>query len=291
MTDSERDAPTWEEKDARYFMEKLTGATVTQADFNGHPPGMPDWKVEYRDGALGWIEVIRATEQDSEHLLIRLAKDGEWDHAPGNWSWSIVVDDARQLSLLRPISQAALRLIEAQGDVNFQSTDWFLTSTDNAIEKFRSNPPRQITVRPDARHDDGYSYINWAAYPGPSTIETSGEHVSDLLDLEIATPNLQRHIAKLERQAGDERHLYIRAEQSDLGNSLWMAGVFDREMVPTRTPTVPATISHLWLVDLFSLRFFIWERTTGWHYIDSHEEKEVVLPGLVPLDLPHAATR
>jgi hypothetical protein len=145
--------------------------------------------------------------------------------------------------------------------------------------------PYQIACEPSAHED-----LQWPVYessfvmtgypgqlardltdPGAMVVPVAGGGVLDesLSGFAVAlreafkSPHVESHFEKLAGADADERHLFIPLQGSALPFSVSSELVFE-ETLPPDPPSLPDSVTHLWLAPAGSQRVLLWSRAEGW---------------------------
>lgn len=253
--------------------ERVTGATARAWDVKGRN-GAVDAYLDYSDGRMGAFEVTRAaTDESALKLNSLLGREGFKWALPGAWWWTVSVADVRDLCRARECFAKVVLLCENAGVCrpNFLfSTD--IESLDEDLRWLVEDSSVILCGYPDIPAvEDGrrrWAMVSPDAPGGLVDDSLSGLHA--VLEDALSGGHLLRHVEKLRRATGDERHLFIIVHESDLRFDVTSGLMFGRS-VPAGLAWKPDGISHLWLAPVFSNRVLL-SASSGWSQAFPYDE-------------------
>jgi hypothetical protein len=237
---------------AFHYVPLLTGTRLEHWDTDGRQ-GAVDALLHYPDGRVASLEVTSAAAEGRRQLY-RLLNDHAVLPNPGEWTWSITIDDPRDFPELLNRYRALIVKSEAMG----------ITRPDHAYRQaFAGDHDFEWAVRASVTlsgspelpklRADGHEYplyVTQGGSGGAVDEELAGfeQAVVDLLALE----HVQKRVAKLERDGRNEQHLFVLADESALPFPVAYALMARPELSPPGVPPLPVRLTHLWLLVTFT---------------------------------------
>jgi hypothetical protein len=256
-----------DEQTACRIAERALGAVATPNDVRPHQAAV-DAFLEYPDGRRAAFEVTRlATDGGASNQLDHLlSRDRYGWPLPGKWQWIVEIGDPRDLPRLRRVFDRIVLLCE-EAEVTHPR---LLSSAevDADVRWLTHASSVEMRGRPTVPAVDGHRRRRALLIP-PMRAAFEDESFSELeeaLAAAFGRTLIQRHVAKLERTAADERHLFIVIGVYDLPFSLFLALGFG-DNLPSGAPALPTGLTHLWLAPVYGHRVLIGS-AAGWAEAD-----------------------
>lgn len=220
----------------------------------------PDFRLSYEDGRIGWGEV--GWHEDPElramwSLTFRKENHQQIDLPPGSGLWAVsLVKGASIRGLYRELPGLIARLVnQGQNRLeivgNWPRSDLAETARCLGIEyidKSRASPDAAIFFMPGSG----------------GTVPTDPNVIVDWVSAVLADNDYADTTKKLLDREADERHVFLMSgSRTDFGVDERLRRI--SEGVPSRPPTVPDGITHVWVVSQFGAApAGLWTRERGW---------------------------
>jgi hypothetical protein len=232
---------------------------------SGHEP---DFRIDYRDGRCAIGEVGWHEDQHWRAIWEATLKRGEIPQVvelpTGSGLWSVGLTlDARIWRIYKQLPQLIVDLV-GSGASN--------------LDIYETWPPGDFA---DRARDLGIKHLSQVEgdsdraifFPPGSggVVPTDPDAITDWLDTVLVSDVAYRDTTrKVLERAADERHVFL------LAGSATPWGVEERlrrldVSLPSRAPSVPSNITHVWAVSSFRTRLgVLWERNRGWSTFEAH---------------------
>ncbi|TSD65686.1 hypothetical protein [Aeromicrobium piscarium] len=237
---------------------RLLGGGVT-AEPNDHSgrQGAVDFLLHYPDGGDAAMEVTSAAAEGMRQLYSLLDATQTLPN-PGEWTWSATIDHPRDLPDLIERCGRIIEYCEANGiewpsyayDHRFMNPDvaWLIGSTaamhgspDLPKWDAEKNRERPLFLTPGGR--------------GGGVNESLSKFAGAIDDV-VAQGHVQKRVKKLGRSGLDEQHLFILADDTALPFDV-IYGLMRGTVTPPTAPTLPGTVTHLWVLVTMTPRVFL----------------------------------
>lgn len=254
-------------------LRALTGAQVEHADVKNAPPRTVDGVLHFPDGRTGVVEVTRLAETDSMHLERLMEKTGRKLPAPGEWSWSVEIDE---LSEWRPLLQnyeEVVAALEAHGVYAMDDLPEELVETSDALRWALETPVQFDPLRPAS----GMPHRNPAVISLRSSAvavwDAHSDPIGESIRHALSSSHVQRKLEKLLEAQSDERHLFLIVDRGGLTEAAQFE-LYEPEEIPSTDPLAPSGISHIWVTNGWGSTILVWQKIVGW--------KQRLLPSATP---------
>jgi len=226
----------------------ILGARLEEYDHSGRQ-GAVDALLHYPDGRIAALEVTSVAAPGRRQLHALLNANRTLPN-PGTWTWSATIDDPRDLPELRERIERIIVASEARG----------IRQPERAYEMaFGGDPDFAWLIRssvtlwgspdlPKIRQSDGAERPLYVT-PGGSggVMDENLSNFAKAIAEVVAETHVQKRIAKLARDARDEQHLFLVADDSALPFDVFYALV-SRDTTPPGAPVLPGDVTHLWIL-------------------------------------------
>ncbi len=217
------------------------------------------------DVTFGAVEVTAAA--DSAYVELWKIVDGNmpWQDSGLAGGWKVYVRPgrkARNIKSLRAKLPPALQALEhagrtvlhrhaPAGDLLHEAMqDLGVTWAYQAPTDF----PGSIYVMPDLPADRASTFM-----------ADTGDALAAWIDAVMADPDQAHNLRKLAASAAPEKHLFLLVPAIVTTAPMPVTDVLMRGITPTRPPTLPAAVTHLWVTsDWRAGNGFRWDPTDGW---------------------------
>lgn len=266
------------EQMAARVVARLTGEEVTLQDDNS-VEGMPDIRIDYKDGRIGYVEVTTDIDQGYAEMTSTLrAKGGGLPRVLATPElhrvWFLVLSRPVRYDRLDRELPVLLDHLEKAGVTPhvFNGLQDLAESGNAGLRQLSGFGVADITSRPRAvtngELEPGRVLMYPAGASGPAMVEESA-FVDWINDLLVSEP-LESKRSKLARTLASERHLFVGISYT----TRW-AGFLplaaDQTIAPRTAPSLPDEITHLWLLNFQTPgRCLVWYPELGWRDAQRH---------------------
>lgn len=248
-----------DESAARKVVEARLGVQLRFADTTGGVDYVFEWA-----GAPSALEVTRLTDRrEKEGMKVWANRYSVRETHLLRHSWWVVTEGHPQYSTVYELIVPALQELELHQLQEYSSQmDWWLEHSPtlrDAVQRLRS---ARVS---DARH------ISTKGEVRQVLLSPSGGWVSDgpngaLEELENFLASASDVLEKLRSSAAHERHAWIWTD-TDTPGRVRRPLESTEWGLPTRAPSLPDEITHLWVVDEQTGNGWTWFRVEGWSTI------------------------
>lgn len=263
---------------AARIVARLTGEETTLQDDNS-APAMPDIRVDYADGRVGYVEV--ATDIDTQYAqMVSLLRE-----RGGGIPRKLAAPDLNRIWYLTLSGRTNL----ARLDHRVGGLLAALAAADATVEYPQRALQMAVSSNADIRalHELGVVGLSWSPvkqaegeaevglvqmYPagtgGPAEVDWDSflEWINKLVSSKRFVPKCN----KLLRIKADERHLFIGTSYSTSWAG-FVALTFDCATLPQASPRLPEGITHLWIFNVqCPERCLVWSAEHGWRDTMKH---------------------
>lgn len=217
------------------------------------------------DGRLAALEITAHGPKGVLGTDSVLAQTGNHWPAPGEWWWSIQVGSFRDIPELRDRYVRIAQLCESRGVVRPEDLRWRGPKpVDPDIAWLIDESSSNMVGHPDVPARDGDlvrdAMITHVGRGGGVSRDFTG--LSEALLELFNDSNVEKHVAKLGRAAGDEHHLFLAVHFQALPFNVADALMLG-DSTPIGIPALPAGVTHLWLAPQFGPRVLLGS-SSGW---------------------------
>ena len=263
MTDPQETHPLQgfrrEEAYAAWVIEYVLNARVEPRDIPGAPRGTVDGEIIYPDGHTAALEITGVEPTADRHLRARIDKLKP-SAAPGKLMWTLRPNSVAELERLQEIHVRVIELCEGHGvrepeqlplEVIAHDPDLIWLAWEGFLGRMSGHPV------------EGIPRV-WWMYPITSAVFSSeaDEIAAGVAAALMVEPSLG-HVAKLLRDAHEERHLFLIVGSTGLSNAAAFA-LIEPDTVPAVDPALPDGLDHLWLGPGWGSTVTRWTRGVGW---------------------------
>jgi hypothetical protein len=232
------------------------------------------WDIDGRTGAVDAIltlqddrkaafEVTNLAAEGALQLAMLLAKDKHKWPLPGDWWWTIEVGSVADLRRLKQCYENIILICEHAREpypyqIAWESSahpdlQWLVYESSSVMTGYPNQLAQNMT-------NAGAMVVPVA---GGGFLDESLSGFADALSEVFKSPHIESHFQKLARADADERHLFIPLHGSALPFSISSELVFE-DTLPPDPPSLPDSVTHLWLAPEGSRRVLLWSRDAGW---------------------------
>lgn len=247
---------------AARVVARLLGERVVLQD-DGSEDRLPDLLIEYADGRKGAVEVVANIDEHYAEMWEHVIRRGHQIPSSGlRRAWFVRLNRRANLQRVERLLPAELRRIEQTsadtgalndvpdgerlGDLGVVSVRWAQPATGDAPA---------IQISPEGAF-------------GPDDVDVT--LFSSALDEVIADAQYKDVWRKLNAADVDERHVFFGLTFSSDWSAYRLLRHDSREL-PARPPALPASVRHLWVMNVpFSQRCLHWSTTNGWIDVRQH---------------------
>lgn len=260
---------------AREVAQAHLGACVEYHD-DGSQNGMPDARITYPDGRLGWLEVVRDTSGDYEAQQKALT-GGEVLSVKGlQWAWLVHLRHDMSLNSLKKhpgwlVSELQRAGAESRGDAERAKYLVGCCEQAKAIERAGRGGSKS------EKRDITYSIPLLGRRPGDVTIRSAFfSHAHSTSELSGWVRDFfDRHhdvAKKMSADVREEQHAFVWVGLDSGPEQAYI--IAQRGLTfhhPPEDPPLPAGITHLWIAGIGSAdRAVAWFPDRGWHDVADH---------------------
>jgi hypothetical protein len=246
------------------MMQTALAVPVEQHDDNSYG-GMYDLTIRYSDSPAGAAEVVAAADKGQIELWNVLHRDGRMQIPGITGGWMITVRPPARAKRLLTDLRSFFEDLEAAGTRVFEpgSSD----PSEGATELARANGIVQAWQ--SGTDFPGSVYFTFdieAVFIG------TADMLSDWSSRYLSSPETEDVRKKLAGSGAPERHAFVLIPPfSTAPEAVVQLLLEDSPFVPSKRPSLPTEITHVWLATTWSTGLGIrWAPNTGW----SHFRKE-----------------
>lgn len=260
------------EEAVRARLEAIVGVPVEQVD-HGTGRSIHDLAIVYLDREPAPVEVTTAVDQAELEASASNGMD-PWPTTRLRHSWNLASEGRPpNFRSLRREAEPLLEVLEAYGLGQFSPGTTMVHQVRTAADGDGLELWRALHRLAELRVQQGNA---WTRTEGPQTIcpvlarggtwGGTAHAVSAWVEDFVTDPTREDNIRKLDR-GGAESHLAVHVTLSGAGFAVWR-GLLDQDrlgLLPDADPTIPATITDLWLSTSFADGDVLhWSRATSW---------------------------
>ncbi len=248
---------------AARVVARHTGARVTIQD-DGRRDAIVDIRIDHVDRAPGYVEVGTDLQKEDAATWDWVAGKGQVPQPRPTASlqrdWDVTVSRGTFRALDAELEPLLLRLETTGPRFEFAQRLDDLANPDATIARLRELGVVMLSSR--IRHaepalarlfPDGI--VGWR---GPDW-----QAVLAWIERTLSSDELNGVRKKLAATSADERHFFLGISYSSPGE-VFFALAIDEPTLPSEAPTLPAEITHLWLMNPFTDRCVAWFPGRGW---------------------------
>jgi hypothetical protein len=258
-------SPSLEEQWAMAVVSQVTGAQVIATDIAGAAAGTVDAEIQHGDGRAAPLEVTRLGQQAVFHLRSKLREIRYSRPNPGNGKWLVAVGAPDDLQRLLGCYGRVIQICEKHRVLDPRRLPQGVLEIDADLIWLTTNRRSgMMCVTPVGAFETSREVTFME--PLDSRAAYGGNHVAAAMNGAFDTDdNLKRHVNKLIRSSGDERHLFVIVDSSGIEGAAFF-DLFAAFSLPDEDLIVPLKISHIWLLAQWESEVTIWERGVGWRH-------------------------
>lgn len=249
------DSESPDELFARRCVERVLAVDLERWEMRGRPAAV-DYHVNYPNRESAALEVTTLTDQGAREISSLSRRP--LAVTPRLFSWDITPHPGVVMSELR---QHVPRLIELCETAHVRDPFALPDDHDPALQWLVSNAA-MVEVRGFPTTTTPTARLVRPVIGG--AVSTSLTALGDAINQKSKEDLIAGKINKLDASGLQERQLFLLVDESGLPFDAYHAVAIDHE-VPTRSPDVPESLTHLWLASGYYLGgVLLWSREAGW---------------------------
>lgn len=218
----------------------------------------PDFYIEYKDGRVGWGEVGWHEERKIRALHREIEKADRVSLPTGSGEWMVhLLPDALVKELQRSLPGFIQQMINhGLSELSPFVDDESPQTIHDEAERLQIEAATRTSTNEDVAH---------MLSPGfGGALSSDANTIVDWIEGMLADPLYADTTQKLLKRHADERHVFLFAGSlTPEGATRLMVTPLKEQ--PSRAPTVPAGITHVWAIAPFGIgNLLTWNANDGW---------------------------
>lgn len=234
----------------------LGGGVAAECNDHSGRQGVVDFLLHYPDGPDAAMEVTSAAGEGKRQLYALLARHETLPN-PGARTWNASIDHPRDLPELLDRCSRIITYCEANGIVwpkhayahRTNPDIWWLMTSSADLHGSPDLPKwdaEKVRERP--------LFLTQGGSGG--TVNESLSRFAEAVDEVLVQHHVQKRVLKLGRSGYDEQHLFLVIDHTSLPFDVFY-GLTRGTVTPPTAPTLPGSVTHLWLLITFTPSGFL----------------------------------